>query len=140
MEGVVAPIPPWLRRALRTAALDHALAERRLAHRPVLHVGRPGDDHEVLSVTLEEPADHTLRVDMVAAALCRARHRTPEPIVWLARTGALVDEDADLAWLAAARQAFAEASVPLVYVVVNRHGWRDPRSGAERQWARLRRY
>jgi hypothetical protein len=61
------------------------------------------------------------------------------PLVWLTRPGDLVDQDVDLAWLAGARQAFGEAGVPLVFVVVNRQGWRDPRSGLQRTWVRLRR-
>ena len=136
MEGVTEPLPPRLRRVLRAAALEHALSERRFTHRPLLHLGLPGHDHELLLA--DEPMDHTLRTDVVAAALARARVRAPQPLAWLTRTGDLVAEDVDLAWLAACRQAFAEAATPLVYVVVNRHGWRDPRSGAHRHWTRLR--
>jgi hypothetical protein len=61
------------------------------------------------------------------------------PLVWLTRPGDLVDQDVDLTWLAGARQAFGEADLPLVFVVVNRHGWRDPRSGLEVAWVRMRR-
>jgi hypothetical protein len=47
-------------------------------------------------------------------------------------------EDLDLAWLAAARSASAEAAVALVLVVVTRSGWFDPRTGVRREWKRLR--
>jgi len=139
MEGVSEPVPPRLRHVLRAAALEHALSERRFTHRPLLHVGLPGRDHELLPADDGEPMDHALRTDVVAAALARARRAVPQPLAWITRTGDLVAEDVDLVWLAACRQAFAEADTPLTYVVVNRHGWRDPRSGVERHWTRLRR-
>ena len=44
----------------------------------------------------------------------------------------------DLAWLAAARSAYAEAGRDLAWVVVTRHGWWDPRSGLRRRWKRIR--
>jgi len=123
-------------RQLRRAVLDHALGERRRVHLALLHVGVPGGAHEVFPVRPDEPTDHALRVDVVAAM----RASAPDaPFVWLTRTGELVDQDVDLAWHAAARQAYAEAGAPLVFVVVNRHGWREPGTGAERRWRRLRR-
>ncbi len=54
------------------------------------------------------------------------------------RLGDLALQDVDLAWLAAARAAYAEAELPLVMVVVSRTAWRDPRSGVGRSWRRLR--
>jgi len=123
-------------RLLRRAVLDHALAEHRRVHLPLLHVGTPGGAHEVHPVRPDEPDDHALRVDIVAAMRSRA---AVAPFVWLTRTGELIDQDVDLAWYAAARQAYAEAGAPLVFVVVNRHGWREPGSGTERHWRRLRR-
>jgi hypothetical protein len=47
-------------------------------------------------------------------------------------------QDVDARWLAAARASYAEAGLPLTFVVVNRRGWRDPRSGLGRTWARVR--
>jgi hypothetical protein len=61
------------------------------------------------------------------------------PLVWLTRRGdPVVLQDVDARWLAAARAAYAEAGVPLTFVVVGRRGWHDPRSGTGRTWVRLR--
>ena len=60
------------------------------------------------------------------------------PMLWLTRSGPLEAGDLDLAWLAAARSASAEAGVDLMLVVVTRRGWFDPRSGVRRVWQRLR--
>jgi hypothetical protein len=136
--GLVEPVAMALRRVLRQAVLDHAVAERRQAHLPILHVGLPGPRQAVHPVRPDEPADHALRADVVAALVRRAA--VPgTPLVWLTRPGELVDQDVDADWLAGARQAFGEAGTPLVFVVVNRHGWRDPRSGLQASWVRLRR-
>jgi hypothetical protein len=126
-----------LRRTLRQAVLDHAVAERRQAHLPILHLGLPGARQVVHPVRPDEPTDHSLRADVVAA-MVRRLAMTGLPLVWLTRPGELVDQDVDTDWLAGARQAFGEAGLPLVYVVVNRHGWRDPRSGLQASWARMR--
>lgn len=139
--GLVEPIPSALHQLLRRAVLDHALSERRRVHLPIVHVGVPGSTERVFGVRPEDGADHTLRTDVVAALLATARRcggdATP-PLVWLTRPGELDLQDVDAQWLAAARAAFAEAKVPLVMVVVNRHGWRDPRTGVARHWKRLR--
>ena len=58
--------------------------------------------------------------------------------MWLTRAGPLDLQDVDAAWLAAARTAASEAGVALTMVVVTRRGWCDPRSGARREWKRLR--
>jgi hypothetical protein len=58
--------------------------------------------------------------------------------VWLTRPGELALHDLDVAWLSAAASAYAEAGADLTMVVVNRRGWRDPRSGAGQTWVRLR--
>src|SRR4051812_13251775 len=123
--GLVEPLATPLRRALRQAVLDHAVAEHRAAHLPILHVGVPGVREAVHPIRPDEPEDHALRADVVAA-LARRAATAGTPLVWLTRTGELVDQDVDAAWLAGARQAFGEAGLPLVFVVVNRHGWRDP--------------
>ena len=136
--GLAEPVATPLRRALRQAVLDHAITERRRAHLPILHVGLPGGREVIHPIRTDEPADHSLRADVLAAMVRRAR--TPgTPLVWLTRPGDLVDQDVDVAWLASAGQAFGEAGLQLVFVVVNRHGWRDPRSGLHASWVRLRR-
>jgi hypothetical protein len=136
MEGLRAPVTLEVGRLLRRAVLDHCASERRRVHPPLLHVGVPGSAESVFSDG--EPTDHGLRCDIVAAMLRRTRTTSTPPLVWVTRAGALDLQDVDARWLATARAAYAEAGVPLVMVVVNRHGWRDPRSGAGRQWARLR--
>lgn len=139
-EGLREPLGPTVRRLLRRAVLDHALSERRRHHVPRVHVGVPGGPEAVYAERPEEPHDHTLRTDVVAAMARRAgAGDVPAPMVWVTRAGGLELQDLDAAWLAAARAAFAEAGLPLVFVVANRHGWRDPRSGLARTWVRLRR-
>jgi hypothetical protein len=139
-EGLQEPLPPPLERLLRRAAYDHAINDTRRIFVPQLHVGVPGAPHPVIPA--DTPADLALRTDAIAAMARRAardgRHRT---LVWLVRPGDLRDEAAhelDAAWLAAARAAYGEAEQPLIFVVVDRHGWRDPRSGLGRVWQRLR--
>jgi hypothetical protein len=137
MDGLQPPIGAEQGRALRRAVLDYVRSERRRVHPPVLHVGIPGGTQAALELDGEE-TDHSLRTDMVAAMLRRTARGPVTPIVWLARTGELMLQDVDARWLSAARTAYAEAGTGLTMVVLNRHGWRDPRSGAGRQWVRLR--
>lgn len=145
--GLQEPVPRGLQRVLRTAVLDHALAEHRHTYTPLLHVGEPRVCETTFPVRPEEPTDHALRTDIVAAMRHRvrtgigpgaSRTSTNRPIVWLTRPGPLERQDLDAEWLGAARQAFAEAGAPLIFVVANRHGWADPRSGVSRTWQRLR--
>lgn len=139
-EGLHEPLGPGVRRLLRRAVLDHALSERRRHHVPRVHVGVPGGPEAVYAEQPGEPHDHTLRTDVVAAMARRAgAGDLPAPLVWVTRAGDLELQDLDAEWLAAARAAYAEAAMPLVFVVANRHGWRDPRSGLTRTWVRLRR-
>ncbi|GAB3765436.1 hypothetical protein FB382_002111 [Nocardioides ginsengisegetis] len=138
-EGIAAPVEPALRSLLRLAVVDHARSEPRRVHPALLHVGQPGGAQAVFAFGPDEPQDHTLRTDVVAAMLRRcARTGDDSPVVWLTRTGGLELQDADAAWLAAARAATAEAKRPLTMVVVTRRGWRDPRSGVGRVWKRVR--
>lgn len=134
-EGVAEPVARPLAGLLRRAVYDHAVADRRRVHPPYLHLGVPGEPHRVLPVLAEEPTDHGLRVEIVAALLARA---PGDALVWLVRPGELEMQDLDAAWLAAARQAYAEAGRGLVFVVVTRHAWWDPRSGVRRTWRRMR--
>jgi hypothetical protein len=69
--------PPDRRLAalLRRAVLEHALTERRRTHLPILHVGIPGQPHLLFAIAPDEPSDHALRADVVAAM--RARQLRP---------------------------------------------------------------
>lgn len=139
-EGLIEPLSDRLRDILRRAVLDHALAERRRVYAPLLHVGVPGGAEQVFAV-LDDTTDHALRCDVVAAMVRSTRdtrRSEPVPLVWLTRRGDLDLQDVDADWVAAARAAYAEMNLPLVFVVVGRHGWRDPRSGASHSWRRLR--
>jgi len=121
---------------LRRAVVEHVRSISGRSFPPELHVGTPGGSVRRFEVRVDEPTDHALRADIVAAMLGR---RGPDaPWVWLTRTGELVLHDVDVQWLAAACTAYAEAGVDLTMVVVNRRGWRDPRSGVGRTWVRLR--
>jgi len=138
VEGIREPIDPALARVLRRAVLDHGQAERRRTFPALVHVGVPGGREEVFAVVPDERLDHGLRADVVAALLQRSRRGTAVPLVWLTRPGPLALQDVDAQWLSAARSASAEAGVALILVVVTRHGWVDPRSGASRVWKRAR--
>ena len=136
MEGIREPIARTLQQTLRRAVLEHALSERRRIFAPLLHVGRPGGPQALFAAGPLTDTDHALRTDVVAALVRRVQDA--EPLVWLTRPGALELQDVDAAWLAAVRAAGAEAGVSLTMVVVTRHGWWDPRSGAGQTWKRLR--
>jgi hypothetical protein len=136
--GLTEPVAPGLAALLRRAVLDHATSEPRRHFPARLHVGAPGGAQRVLALGDDE-TDHSLRTDVVAAMLSRAPARGSGPVVWLTRPGELDLQDVDAQWLAAALAASGEAGRPLTMVVVNRHGWRDPRSGTARRWKRLRR-
>ncbi len=134
-----APLAPQTHALLRRAVLDFRVSERRKTHPPVLHVGVPGATELAYEPGHDEPMEHGLRADLVAAFLRRTLSGPVQPLVWITRTGELVLEDVDAVWLSAARSAYAEAGVPLTMAVVTRRGWWDPRSGRGRQWQRLRR-
>lgn len=141
MDGIREPVARPLHLVLRRAVLDQAVRERRRVYPPLLHVGWPGAHEEVFAIE-GDALDHALRQDIVAALLQAARRRAPVadaiPMLWLTRSGPLHVCDLDLEWLAAARGAAAEAGIALTLVVVNRHGWFDPRSGVRREWKRIR--
>ena len=130
------PVPPDGQALLRRAVLEHVRSIRGRTIPPVVHVGVPGGPTRSLTVRRDEPTDHALRADVVAALVGR---RGPQPPwVWLTRSGQLDLHDLDVQWLAAACTAYGEAGLDLTMVVVTRRGWRDPRSGASRTWVRLR--
>lgn len=134
------PIDRVTHLALRAAVLAHRESEHRRRFSPVLHAGRPGTPD---CWRLEEPwerLDAGLRVDVAAALLHRLAATPGGPgFVWLTRAGDLVLHDADAAWSTALETAASETGLPGSLVVVTRDGWWDPRSGACREWRRLRR-
>ncbi|WP_344735352.1 hypothetical protein [Nocardioides fonticola] len=129
------------RTLLRAAVAQHARSEPRRVFSPVLHAGRPGGPETVFGLAgLDSPGgplDHALRTDVVEALL-RATHDVPERLLWLTRPGPLDLHEADVRWAAASRAARAETGVVHRFVVVTRHGWRDPCTGAGRSWRRMR--
>ncbi len=137
MDGLSEPLTRQTQVLLRRAVFEHASDERRRAYPPVLHVGVPGGHVVSLPVATAEPSDPGLRTDVVAALRVRAGARRDE-LVWLTRSGGLELQDVDAYWLSATRAAYDEAQAPLSFVVVNRRGWRDPRSGLSRTWVRVR--
>jgi hypothetical protein len=126
------PITSEHRRVLREAVLL-AGADRRRRVPPVLHVGVPGAT--TVSIADDVSWDHGLRTEIVGAAL---RAGGDPPWIWVTRAGPLSFQDVDAAWLGPSLAAAAEREVDVAFVVVTRHGWTDPRSGAGRQWKRLR--
>ena len=118
MEGIQEPVAAGTAAVLRRAVLDHVRTERRRRFAPLLHAGVPGGAEEVFAAAPGDGLDHALRTDVVAPQ--ERRH------------------DVDVAWLAAARAAGAEAGGDVTLVVVTRRGWTDPRSGVRREWKRLR--
>jgi hypothetical protein len=138
MAGIHEPLPRRVHDTLRRAVLDLAVSERRRSFPTLLHVGDPGGSQAVFGLVAGETLDHTLRTDLVAALLRRTSRPGHDPVVWVTRPGDLELQDEDAAWLAAARAATGEAGVALTMVVVTRGGWRDPRTGVQRTWKRLR--
>jgi hypothetical protein len=142
VDGLCDPLARRTSALLRRAVLEHVTSEHRRVHPAVLHVGVPGGPVAALALDAVEPSDPGLRTDVVAALRVRAAlagaAAPDEQLVWLTRPGGLELQDVDALWLAAARAAYDEAAAPLSFVVVNRRGWRDPRTGLTRTWVRLR--
>ncbi|QIG42677.1 hypothetical protein G5V58_07680 [Nocardioides anomalus] len=137
MEGLREPLPGETRALLREAVRTHVRTVRgQRVQTPWLHTGTPGGAVQSVPLDRAEPFDPGLRCDVVAAL--RVRARDAARLVWLTRAGDLAPQDVDGVWLSAARSAYVEAGLELTFVVVTRQGWRDPRSGLEQRWARVR--
>ena len=134
MPVLLDPVPSRDRRLLREAVLDLAVTEHRHHFPPVLHVGTPGGP--AVTVTDDPGWDHGLRTEIVGAAL---RSLDDPAWIWVTRSGTLELQDVDAAWLGPAVAAGLERGSDPAFVVVTRHGWRDPRSGTTRLWRRIRR-
>jgi hypothetical protein len=133
MPVLHAPLSPGDGRVLRRAVLDLATRDRRRHVPAELHVGVPGG--LTRSVADDPGWDSGLRTEIAGAVL---RAAGDPPWVWVTRSGPLALQDVDVAWLRATLAAAAERQVDVVYVVVTRHGWVDPRSGLRREWRRIR--
>ena len=134
MPLLLDPVPSRERRLLRGAVLDLATTEHRHHFPPVLHVGTPAGS--TVTVTDNPTWDHGLRTEMVGAVL---RALGNPAWVWVTRVGPLSLEDVDAAWLGPTVTASHERGTDPAFVVVTRHGWRDPRSGVGQEWQRIRR-
>jgi hypothetical protein len=134
MPVLLDPVPARDRRLLREAVLDLATTEHRHHFPPVLHVGTPGGT--AVTVTDDHVWDHGLRTELVGAVL---RSLEDPAWVWVTRVGPLSLQDVDVAWLGATVTAADERGSDPAFVVVTRHGWRDPRSGVGQEWRRIRR-
>lgn len=134
MPPLLATVDATALRLPRAAVRAHAATERRRRYAPILHVGLPGV-RELTATAHPAATDHALRCDMVAAMLAAIPRRH---LVWLTRPGELELHDVDVAWLAAALAAYAEAGRDLTWVAVTRRGWWDPRSDVRRTWQRVR--
>lgn len=100
-----------------------------------LHVGLPRV--ETRTVTEQPWFDTGLRSDLATRALDGLE--VPDPLVWMSRAGDLEPRDADWAWHAAARTAFARHGLAMPgFFVVTRRGWADLSCGDRHPWHRVR--
>lgn len=135
---VTAPITRTQHTALRAAVLSFKETSPRGRAPTSLHVGIPDKVFFTHVVLPRQSLDQSLRTDIAAALLQRTTSQGPR-WGWLTRVGSLALHDADVVWSAAWYAACAEADLDLPFVVVTRIGWRDPRTGVQREWSRLRR-
>ena len=127
--------PPTGGVLLRRAVLDLATTEHR-RHVPAVAARRHARGPAIARCADDPAWDHGLRTDLVgAAAPCPA---TTRAWVWVTRSGPLALQDVDAAWLGPRWPRPPSAGSTLAFVVVTRHGWRDPRSGVGREWQRIR--
>ncbi len=140
--GLVEPLPPPLRRGLRALVMELTCWGRSQRFPATISVGTPGGLRHTWTVDAD-PADLALRTEVVAALLTRSlpHEAAPgaPPVCWLSRPGTITWHDLDAAWLPAALAAYAEAGLPLSFVVVTKTAWWDPRSGLAQRWRRPRR-
>ena len=110
----------------------------------MLHAGVPGRGSRTYVVNSKDHLDTSLRTDIVEALVRPGVEAGRIPLLWLTRAdaageGPTGEAQVDRDWLAAVGSAGAELGVRLDLVVITRRGWRDPRTGVERRWRRLRR-
>jgi hypothetical protein len=113
--------------------------ETRRVFDTTVYVGTLGGERDSFVARARDvPAiDVAVRVEVVSALLERTPddHRT----TWLTRVGGPDPYEQDLAWLRAARTAFAMHGRPLEgCFAITRYGWRDVLTGESRSWKRLR--
>jgi hypothetical protein len=131
--------PPDVGQLLRREVGLLRQRETRRVFDTVVHLGRLGGERDTfVARTADLPVlDGALRTDVLSALL--ERTDTTLRHVWLTRAGGPEPYDVDLAWLSAARTAFAMHGRPLDGChVVTRYGWRDVLTGESREWKRLR--
>jgi hypothetical protein len=136
---LVLPGPDFAKVAglLRLALTEHVTAAGTRRSLPtVLHIGTPGVEQVVVP---DEPSlDPGLRADLVERAVDGLELVQP-PIAWLTRCGELSPADADLAWFAATREAFARHSLaPPGFFVMTRYGWLNLVNDEVVRWSRVR--
>lgn len=131
--------PPHTGKLLRREVGLLRQRETRRVFDTVVHLGTLGGERDAFVARTADLTvlDDALRTDVLSALLERTdgalRH------VWLTRAGGPEPFDQDLAWLSAARTAFAMHGRPLEGChVVTRYGWRDVVTGESREWKRLR--
>ena len=150
----VAPVPEVpdfdVAAALRLEVWWLRREQQRRIFAPRLHLGVPGDPHSLTSDGLSPLTgapwppprwlDAGVRTDICDRVVSAwVQQTTTAAYCWYTRPGSPAVHDDDHAWLAAVRWAFAAHDLPLLgFWVVTRYGWRDPVSGEERRWKRLR--
>ena len=137
MPMLVQPLPAETLAWWRATVLELRTDVRRV-FAPLLHAGTPGGRNFTAPVRFEGEVDQGLQVDLARVLIERARGAGAFSALWLTRSGSLDLHDLDAMWCAASVRACREAGVDDTFVVVTRPGWRDPRSGVERTWKRLR--
>ncbi len=139
------PIPRELHRWLRGIVLATRVEHGRRQVPPGLYVGWPSSARPAAAGgdALREARAAGVELDLVRALLLTVRTEPPpgppvDPIAWLTRAGPLAWCDLDALWLGPVLRAFAEVDLSATFVTVTKTGWYDPRSGARREWKRLR--
>jgi len=122
-------------RALARAVHDFAVeCGSRRAVPTSLYAGSPLGER--LPIPLHDWYDAALRADLLERALSVLA--TPEPLVWITRSGTTRPGDADQSWCAATLTAGARLGLTVSFFIVTRRAWLDPQTGAGRTWTRIR--